>query len=241
MIGASGLFSWKSSVDLRTTSGSVTVHLRTLSSIQDELRADGSMAATRLVQAHLEDADSNQFQVHIAPLNVLGQNGLKGIVSLLQRGLFVRDSRWMVEPIANPDPPQDSLSGTQIVKRPNIKDMTKWKDTEDSLREELAERRNEWVKERMDGLEKELAEMEIEELRELAIGLHRLSIMDRAWNKEWDYQTIFHGSYKDKKCTKPFWKSVQEVKELPKHIFSQIARAYRELDEYSYDMEKLKN
>ena len=241
MIEALGLFTWKSSVDLRTTSGSTTIHLRTLSSIQDELRTDGSMAASRLVQARLEDAKTDTHITHISPLNELGRKGLHGIVSQLQRSLFLRDSRWAIEPYANPEPPQDILDGTKIVSRPDIEDMTEWKDTEDSLRKELAERRTEWVKERMADLEEELDEMEIDELREIAIGLHRLSIMDRAWNKEWDYQTIFHGSYKDKKCTKPFWKSVQGVKELPKHIFSQIARAYRELDEYSYDMEKLKN
>ncbi len=240
-IEALGLFNWKSSVDLRTTSGSVTVHLRTLGSIQDELRTDGSMAASRLVQARLENTDSSHYATHISPLNELGRRGLRGIVSRLQRSLFVRDSRWAVEPYANPEPPQDVLDGTKIVSRPDIEDMTEWKDTEDSLRRELEKNRAEWVKERMDALEEELAKMKIGELEEIAIGLHQLSIMDRAWNKEWDYQTIFHGSYKDKKCTKPFWKEVSEVRELPKYIFSQVAAAYRELDEYSYNLEKLKN
>jgi len=241
MIEALNLFAWKSEVNLRTTSGSVKVHLRTLSSVQDELRTDGAMAASRLVQAQLDDESSAPHINHIAPLKELGQKGLIGIITQLQRGLFIRDSRWAVEPYANPEPPQDTLQETQIVSRPDIKDMTKWKDTEDSLRRELEEKRAVWVKERMDSLEEELAEMDVDALREIAIGLHQLSIMDRAWNKEWDYQTIFHGSYKDEKCTKSFWKEVHEVRELPKHIFSQVAAAYRELDEYSYNLEKLKN
>ena len=235
------LFNWASTVDLRTTSGSTTVHLRTLSSLQDELRTDGAMAASRLVQAQLEDAESHTFQVHTAPLMELGQKGLVGIISNLQRSSFVRDARWMVEPYANPDPPQDMLEGTKIVDKPNIKDMTKWKETQDSLRRELEENRNKYVEDRMKELEEELAEMDLDELREIAIGLHELSIMDRTWNKEWDYQTIYLGAYKDKKCTKSFWKGVQEVREMPKYIFTRVAAAYRELDEYSYDLDKLKN
>lgn len=229
---AADLFHWKSEVAVRTTSGSITIHLRTLSSVQDEQRFDGATAASRVMRAELEDENSIGYQTHIAPIVKLKRDGLLGTIRALQRGLFVREARWTVEPYGDPDPPED---------HPTILDMLDWRDEKDGLNEELEERRTAWVEEQMDVYDEELNQKADDELRELAIGLHSLSLCERAFTKEFDYETVFHGSYSDEACTTAFFTSVGEVRELPPHVFAPIAWAYRQLDEFSFDLDKLKN
>lgn len=229
---AADLFHWKAKVPVRTTSGSITIHLRTLGSVQDEQRFDGATAASRVMRAELEDENSIAYQTHIAPIVKLKTDGLLGTIRALQRGLFVREARWTVEPYGDPDPPED---------HPSILDMLDWHDEKEGLNEELVERRNAWVQEQMDVYDEELNQKADDELQELAIGLHSLSLCERAFTKEFDYQTVFHGSYKDEACTRPFFTIVDEVRELPPPVFAPIAWAYRQLDEFSFDLDKLKN
>ena len=236
---ALGLFNWKSSVDLSTTSGSVTVHLRTLGGVQDEQRTDAALAASMKARAELEDKKNVLCINHIAPLLSLNRDGLVEVITSLQRGLFLREARWRVEPRGDPDAPEEMLVGTDIVRKPDLNDILDWKDKQDSLRGELEKRRTEWVAERVKALEKELEEAD--DLQDRAIDLHKAAIIERAYNREWDYQTVFLGSFKDKRCKKPFFKSVQEVRDLPRFPFRHIAAAYLELDIFSRNPEALKN
>ena len=239
MVEALGLFSWKSEVVLQTTSGSVTVHLRTLSGVQDEQRTDAALAASQVTRTALEDKKSSSYQNHIAPLLGLHREGLLEVIKSLQRGLFVRMARWTVEPYGDPDPPEEQLAGTNVVSKPDLTDVMDWKDEKGSLLVELGERRQAWVEEQMVALDRELAE--VEDLQSIAVNLHKAAIYERAYNREWDYQTIFFGSFRDKKCRKSFFNDVQGVRDLPRPVFLKIAAAYRELDTFSYNPEALKN
>lgn len=238
---ALGLFSWKSEVSLSTTSGSVTIHLRTLSGVQDELRTDTALAASQIAKTDLEDKKSVLYKNHIAPLLGLHREGLLEVVRQLQRGLFVRMAQWKVESFGEPDAPEEALSGTDIIKRPDLGDVMDWMDKKDSTRGELEKRRTEWVIKQMEVLEKELKKLKIRQLRDRTVELHKGAIMDRAYNREWDYQTVLMGSFKGENCTKPFFGTIQEVRGLPRPTFLQIAAAYRELDTFSYNPELLKN
>lgn len=242
MIEALSLFTWKSEVVLQTTSGSVTVHLRTLSGVQDEQRTDAALAASQVTRTELEDENSVLYGNHIAPLLGLHREGLLEVIRSLQRGLFVRMAKWTVEPYGDPDPPEEQLVGTNVISKPDLVDVMDWKDEKSSLLAELEERRKEWVDEQMAALDEELAEVEDADLQSMAIDLHKATIYKRAYNREWDYQTIFAGSFKDEKCKKPFFSDVQEVRDLPRpYPFYHIAAAYIELDTFSRDPEALKN
>ena len=238
---ALGLFNWKSEVVLPTTSGSVVVYLRTLSGIQDEQRTDAAFAASMTARAERKDEDSTLYKNHLAPLYTLDRESLKEVVRILQRGLYVRESRWRIEPYANPEPPEEvvSTTGEKVLSKPGLEDMLDWQKQNEALREELEERRKQWVEEQMANLN--LDEMDDEALLEKAVQLHEGAIIERAYSKEWDDYTIFFASYKNKKCTRPFFASVQEVKDLPRHIWRRLATAYRELDTFSRDPEALKN
>ena len=179
------------------------------------------------------------YKNHIAPLLGLHREGLLEIVQTLQRGLFVRMAQWKVESFGEPDSPEEALAGTDVVFRPDLEDVMDWMDKKSSTRGELEKRRREWVDEQMTILGKELEE--VDDLQDMAVNLHKAAIYDRAYNREWDYQTIFFGSFKDEKCKKPFFKNVQEVRDLPRRKFLKIAAAYRELDTFSYNPELLKN
>ena len=236
---AIGLFAWKSEVVLQSTSGSITVHLRTLGGVQDEQRTDAALAASMKARTELEDKTSQLYQNHIAPLLSLKKDGLKEVVTSLQRGLFMRESMWRVEPYGDPDPPEEALAGIDVVYKPDLDDILNWKDKQNSLRVELEERRDKWVAERMEALEEELKKAK--DLQDRAINLHKAAIIERAYNREWDYQTVSLGSFKDKKCKKPFFQDVQEVRDLPRPQFLYIAAAYLELDTFSRNPEALKN
>ena len=239
---AIGLFAWKSEVVLQSTSGSITVHLRTLGGVQDEQRTDAALAASMKARTELEDKNSVLYINHIAPLLGLNKEGLKEVILSLQRGLFMRESMWKVEPCGDPDPPEEALAGIDVIYKPDLSDILSWKDRQDSTRGELEKRRGEWVAERMEALEKELSELKKADLLERAINLHKAAILERAYNREWDYQTVFLGSFKDKKCKKPFFEDVQEVRDLPRpYPFGYIAAAYLELDAFSRNPELLKN
>lgn len=241
MVEACGLFSWKSEVVLQATSGSVTVHLRTLGGDQDEMRTDAALAASMKARAELEDKNSALYQNHIAPLLSLNRDGLVEIVTSLQRGLFIREARWRVEPYGDPDAPEEILSGTDVIRKPELEDILKWKEWQDSLRGELEERRDKWVAEKMEVLEGELKGLGKSTLQDRTVSLHKAAIIERAYNREWDFQTVFLGSFKDKKCAKSFFRAIQEVRDLPRPQFMQIAAAYLELDTFSRDPEQLKN
>lgn len=238
---ALGLWNWKSSVSVRTTSGSVTVHLRTLGGVQDEQRTDVALAASMKERSELEDKKSQLYENHIAPLRSLNRDGLVEVITQLQRGLFLREARWRVEPYGDPDAPEEMLAGTDIISKPDLDDILDWKDKQDSLRGELEKRRTEWVTQKVEALGKELAQLKIGQLRDRAIDLHKAAIIDRAYNREWDCQTVFLGSFKDAKCTKPFFKNVQEARDLPRFPFMHLATAYLELDIFSRNPEALKN
>lgn len=240
---AHGLFHWKSEVSLQTTSGSVTVHLRTLGAVEDEQRTDAALATSMKARTELEDKNSILYQNHIAPLLSLKRGSLAEITTSLQRGLFVREARWRVEPLGDPDAPEEMITsdGYAVLSKPNLDDILDWKDKQDSLRGELEQRRVEWVKERMEAFEAELKELNKAELLERAINLHKAAIIERAYNREWDWQTVFLGSFKDGKCTRPFFKTIEEVRDLPRPQFMQIATAYLELDIFSRNPELLKN
>lgn len=240
MIEAHGLFAWKSEVVLQTTSGSVTVHLRTLSGVQDEQRTDAALAASQIARTDLESEDSFLYQNHIAPLLGLHREGLLDVVKQLQRGLFVRMAKWMVEPYGDPDPPEEQLVGTNVVSKPDLTDVMDWKDEKSSLLVELEQRRKEWVEKQVSSLNEELEE--VKDLQSMAVNLHKAAIYERAYNREWDFQTIFFGSFKDEKCKKPFFSDVQDVRDLPRpYPFYHIAAAYMELDTFSRNPEALKN
>lgn len=237
---ALGLWNWKSSVDVSTTSGSVTIHLRTLGGLQDEQRTDAALAASMKARAELEDKSSVLYTNHIAPLLSLDRDGLVEVVTSLQRGLFIREARWRVEPYGDPDAPEEMLAGTDVIKKPDLDDILDWKDEQDSLRVELEESRKEWVAQKMEALEKELKEAD--DLQDQAVNLHKGAIIERAYNREWDNQTVFFGSFNDAKCKKPFFKNVQEVRDLPRpYPYMHIAAAYMELDIFSRNPEALKN
>lgn len=238
---ALGLFNWRSSVSLRTTSGSIEVHLRTLGGVEDEQRTDAALAASMKARSELEDKKSQLYENHIAPLLSLNRDGLVEVITSLQRGLFIREARWRVEPYGDPDAPEEMLAGTDIVRKPDLDDILDWKEQQDSLRGELEKRRTEWVTQQMKALKKELTKLKIGQLRDRAVDLHKGAIIDRAYNREWDYQTVFLGSFKDAKCKRPFFKGAQEVRDLPRFPFMHIAAAYLELDVFSRNPELLKN
>ncbi len=238
---AHGLFSWKSEVELQTTSGSMTVHLHTLSGVQDEQRSDAALAASQVARTELEDKTKTLYKNHIAPLLGLDRDGLVEVITSLQRGLFTRMAQWAIEPLGDPDPPEEELAGTTVVSKPNLVDVLDWKDEQESLRGDLEERRKEWVGEQIALLKKELAKLKKSTLQRRAVELHKAAIYERSHNREWDYQTIFFGSFKDGECEKPFFEDVREVRDLPRPIFSKIAAAYKELDTFSSNPELLKN
>jgi len=240
---ACGLYHWRSETTLQTTSGSRTVYLRTLGGDQDELRTDAALAASTIARSELEDKNSQTYTNHIAPLFSLSREGLIEVVVALQRGLFIREAQWRVEPYANPEPPEEviSPSGDEILSKPDLGNILDWQDEKDSLRGELEESRTKWVADSIATLQEELAEMDDDKLLKMAIRLHKAAIIERAYNREFDYQTIFMGSFKDKNCTKPFFGTISEVRSLPKYIFLKIAAAYFELDTFSRNPERLKN
>ncbi len=235
------MWNFKSSVDVGTTSGSVTIHLRTLGGLQDEQRTDAALAASVIARTELENKNSALHTNHIAPLLSLDKNGLKEVVTSLQRGLFIREARWQVEPHGDPDAPEEALSGTKIVSKPSLDNVLDWKDERDSLRGELEKRRKEWVDEQADILEKELKKLKVKELRDRAVDLHKGAIVERAYNREWDWQTVLLGSFRDENCTKSQFSTIQEVRDLPRPTFLQIADRYLELDIFSRNPERLKN
>ncbi len=235
------MWNFKSSVDVSTTSDSVTIHLRTLGGLQDEQRTDAALAASMIARTELEDKKSQLYRNHIAPLLGLNRDGLVEVIVSLQRGLFVREARWRVEPYGDPDAPEETVTATQVLSKPDLDDILDWKDWQDSLHGELEERRTEWVAEQVKALEKELAKLKVKELRDRAVDLHKGSIIERANNREWDWQTVFLGSFKDEKCTKPFFRDLQEVRDLPRPPYNRIAAAYMELDIFSRNPEALKN
>lgn len=236
---AFGLFHWKSEMTLQTTSGSTKVHLRTLGGVEDEQRTDAALAASMKARAELQDKASTLYQNHIAPLLSLNRDGLVEVITMLQRGLFLREARWRVEPYGDPDAPEEMLAGTDIIKKPSLDDVLDWKDQQESLHRELEKRRTEWVAKKMKTLEEELPDAD--DLQDRAIDLHAASIIERGYNREADWQTVFLGSFKDEKCKKRFFKNVQEVRDLPRPTFLQIASAYMALDIFSRDPESLKN
>ena len=241
MIEAHGLFQWKSEVVLQTTSGSATVQLRTLGGVEDEQRGDAALAASMIAKAELENTKSQLYTHHIAPLKTLNREGVIDIILALQRGLFIREAQWRVEPLGTPDPPEEQLVGTDVVRKPGLNDILKWQDKRDSLHGELEERRAEWVGEQVEALEKELRGLKKAELQKKAVNLHSGAIVERAYNREWDWQTVFLGSFKDEDCTRPFFKTVQEVRGLPRPVFLKVASAYLELDAFSKNPDALKN
>lgn len=236
-----GLFHWRSETILQTTSGSRMVYLRTLGGNQDEERTDAALAASTIARAELEDKTSQLYTHHIAPLLSLNREGLIEIIIALQRGLFIREAQWKVEPIADPDAPEEILSDVDILSKPDLEDILDWQDERDSLRGELEKQRIEWVTKQVETLQKELSKFKVKQLRERAINLHKAAIIERAYNREWDYQTVFMGSFKDGDCTQPFFSTIQEVRDLPRHLFSQIAADYLKLDAFSRNPESLKN
>jgi hypothetical protein len=243
MIETCGIFHWKSETTIQTTSGSKNVWLRTLGGDQDQLRTDAALAASTIARSELEDDKSQLYTNHIAPLLTLDRGGLVETVLALQRGLFIREAQWRVEPYANPEPPEEviSSSGDKVLARPDLGDVLDWQETTDSLRGGLEESRIKWVAEQVEALQEELSKLKVKELRERATKLHKGAIIERAYNREWDWQTIFLGSFKDENCTKPFFSTISEVRGLPKYTFLSLAAAYFELDTFSRNPEKLKN
>ena len=243
-IEALSLFHWKNEVVLQTTSGSVTIHLRTLGGIEDEQRMDAALAASREARAKLEDKKSSLYRNHIAPLISLSRDELVEVIVMLQRGLFVREAQWKVEPRGEPEAPEEQLGGDygiDVISEPQLEDFLKWQDQKDSLRGELEERRTKWVDEQVAALEEELEGLKRAILLDRAIELHKMAIMEKTYNNEWDYWTVYLGSFKNEDCTKPFFRNVQEVKELPTLIRRQLEAAYLELDIFSRNPEQLKN
>lgn len=184
MIEALSLWQWKSEVELRTTSGSVMVHLRTLGGMEDEQRSDAALAASTIARAELEDKKSQLYQNHIAPLLSLDRENIMEVIISLERGLLIREAQWRVEPLGEPEPPEEQLVGTDVVKKPGLDDILKWQEQRDSLRGELEEQRAEWVDEKTEALKEELADLKKAELQERAVKLHKAAITERAYNRE---------------------------------------------------------
>ena len=133
---ALGLFHWRSKSVLQTTSGSIKVHLRTLGGVEDEQRTDAALAASMEARAELEDKNSVLYLNHIAPLLSLDKSGLKEIVLGLQRGLFIREAQWRVEPRGDPDPPEEQITpdGFSVLSKPDLDDILKWKEWQTKLK-----------------------------------------------------------------------------------------------------------
>jgi len=214
-----------------------------LGGVEDEQRTDAALAASMEARVKLDNEKSTLYLNHIAPLLRLDRDGLKEIVVSLQRGLFIREAQWRVEPLGDPDPPEEQITpdGFSVLSKPDLDDILKWKEWQNSLRGELEKKRLEWVAEQIKTFEKELKKLRVKELRDRAIDLHKAAIIERAYNREWDWQTVLLGSFKDENCTKPFFSTIQEVRSLPRLQFSQIATDYLELDTFSRNPDALKN
>ncbi len=221
------LFRWNKPVKIHGRQ----IWLRTLSATDDNERMRTAMFKGRQLRVKLLAEGSPEREELMAAVEGLERTELLSVIRAYQteeaRGLSVREVQPKVDPAK---PIEQTLQAAMDAE-----------DAWDKELSEVAERRESFIKERVDTYMAILNEKTDEEVRQIAIELEVNFACTRCYTEEWQRQSLFRACYNDEEFTVRTFASALEAGDLDSRAHGKLLNEYYELDRFALDAESLKN
>ena len=197
------------------------IYLRSLSDNEQSIRRQAANLASRDKRLEFRDEESSAFIRFIAPLEYAADEDLIETILELSKRELQRDAllEFPQRHIPNPDDAE-------------LNEIHETLDKREAHWQEIIKQRQKYIEARSKELEKKLRdkwtrEQKIARCRELTVENHS----GAAFFDEFFDQLILLGSYKDEKRTKPWFASIEEVRELNPKIKAPLLAEIQRLNE----------
>ena len=197
------------------------IYLRSLSDNEQSIRREAAIIASRNKRLELRDEKSPAFARLIEPLEHAEDEDLVQTIVALSVTEFQRDARdqFPRRHIPNPDDAE-------------LDEVHETLDKRDQHWQEVLEQRQKYIEGRSKELEKKVRDkwtrkQRVTRCRELQVNNQAMA----AYFDEFLDHLILLGSYKDEKRTKPWFASIEEVRELNPKIKAPLLAEIQRLNE----------
>lgn len=215
-----------------------TFYLRTLGARHDDKRTNAGMLRAVRMREELGDENSEAYQLRIAPLFSRSLSELQGMAKTLEEGRLRREAQRVVVPERDP----------RVEEGDDLHDAVTVEIDVAAEEKRLAERRAKWVEEKLaefvtfniEGTEEHPA-WGIEEVRKHVIEAFTNQSEVLGYAEAYNEMTLMWGVYTDKKHTKPFFRSLEDVQDANPALRRALTDGYTELDRFANDTDALKN
>jgi hypothetical protein len=222
-----------SSLEITVGKKSLTVYVRSLTQVEQELSRGSARRASRDLRRLLEDTETEEHQLlvkdeleeyeHAALKNLWITNRLvQRAVEAQRESLENREQGYIPEPDENAMPA----------------DLDRYENDVDDMEDKREKNVQQKIVSIKDKLDEEVDSISVEVLREDAITTLIDNICAQTFNREFAVQMVARGTFNDADCTKPTFKASSEVKRLRGETLEALANAHYAL---MVDPEAIKN
>lgn len=202
--------------------GGLKVFIRRLSQIERDLCTAAARRMSRDWRKILEDPKSDEHQLLVADeVNLFDKEALRASwvnSRLLRKALLIdKDSLESRDETYVAEPEGDDLLPSDIEHYENeVEDIEEQREVSVKQRVEAAQKE----------LNKEVEKLSLEDLRANAEPAQIDAICSDQWTTEYVAQMITRGTFKDKECSKPAFKTANEVKRLQAPALEALSNAH---------------
>lgn len=207
------------------------VYLRTLGVSADDARRAYATRKARLVYRNLSNQDSDERQALLEPLATLDRAALIDLVVAFKRNDFQRDARFEIVPLDAPEPPDN----------PTVVDIIEAEEAQDKAGLDVASERVAYVDRRSAEYRTACEVRDIADLRAEAGQARVDAQVNAAFSDAFMDATLYWAVYRDAKYKQHFFAGPDEVGEADSVLRDDLAREYYALDEFTQDVDGLKN
>lgn len=209
-------------VEINTSEGTLKVWIRNLSQIERDLAQAGARAASRQFRKVLENPKTEDHKLLIADeIEEYGEDRLRDLwiqTRLVERAIKInkqtledRDKTFV------PEPEGDFVT---------MGDIERYENEVEEIEEQRENSVMSAINAAREQLEKEAKKIPLKDLKASAIPDLIDNILGQYWQKEFAYHMLARGTFKDEKCTKPFFKTAQEASMLQPTILEALSNAH---------------